>query len=118
MSEPLDDPPPAALVVAMGRLIGRVVAHDFDGLCADGAGGRLAATDFARIVARYPYALVPLPVDWPASIRFSMERDDGEWCVDVPVWTAEEGMSDLTLSLRGRLVAGSWQVTVNDFLVP
>jgi len=40
------------------------------------------------------------------------------WSVRVPLWTVEEGRSDLQLLLTVAMVGGSPSVEIDDFLVP
>jgi hypothetical protein len=86
-----------AVVEVVRRLIGR----DFDGLNADGLLDPALASDSARFaywIDRYPASLVDLPDDvWAVADRTPMPDRPDTWWVVVPLWTAEEGRSDLSL---------------------
>jgi hypothetical protein len=61
-------------------------------------GVRLTADELAGAVRAYGRRLVvPPPVAAPLDVV--PHADGGGWSVDVPLWTAEEGRSDLTLQL-------------------
>jgi hypothetical protein len=89
---------PVAWRPALSEVVDRLVADDLVGLVADGL---LAADTADRIRARiaaYPATLVPLPdAAWDDADCGPWPDRPGEWWVVVPLWTAEEGRSDLVL---------------------
>ncbi len=86
----------------LGAMVHRLVIGDYGGLAADGL---VRATDDAsdagvgRWIEEYPGHLVDLPGDaWEYSDCAPWAGvTDGSWFVIVPLWTAEEGMSDLSM---------------------
>jgi hypothetical protein len=79
-----------------------VVAQDFDALLGLAPRSRLTATDLRAALLEYgrvpimPPALTDLRVD-VAAVRNSRPPS---WSVYLPLWTKEEGMSDLTLEMH------------------
>ena len=103
---------------AIQGLIEDLVAGNFEGIEADGRAGRLTGAEIKDAIAQYGRTLVPPPSDiWNECSGNQVDGHMGMWAVDVPLWTREEGRSDLTLSLwvRDGEVAA---VVVNNIRVP
>jgi hypothetical protein len=84
-------------------LVEMLVARDYDGAERLTGSRRLAAGDMRRVIEQYGRTLVALPNDaWSqASVLPISTSSDGEaWSVTLPVWTAEEGRSDLQIETR------------------
>lgn len=84
------------------------------------AGVRLSADDLATAVAEYGRRLVPAPPEepLPLDVVAISNADPPAWSVDSPLWTAEEGRSDLTLQLTVRAEpAGGYRIEVDDLHV-
>ena len=84
-------------------LVDMLVACDYDGAEKLTGSRRLAAGDMRRVINQYGRTLVALPNDaWAhATVLPISTSDDGEaWSVTLPVWTAEEGRSDLEIETR------------------
>jgi hypothetical protein len=64
--------------------------------------GRLSAAELATAVSEYPGTLVPLPAASTELWDITRHHDGGGWAVVVPLWTREEGRSDLSLELTVR----------------
>lgn len=79
-----------------------VVAQDFDALVRLAPGSRITATDLKAALLEYgripvmPPSVSDLRVDVVA-VRNSHPQS---WSVNLPLWTKEEGMSDLTLEMH------------------
>jgi hypothetical protein len=65
----------------------------------------------------YGRRLLPLPPGARA-LAEAFDRPRGELLVDVPLWTVEEGRSDLTLQVRCVPTERGWTVVIHDLLVP
>jgi hypothetical protein len=68
------------------------------------AGERLSAGELAQAVDDYPGTLQP-PPSWeaaPLDVVPVTSADSPTWSVVVPLWTVEEGLSDLSLELTIR----------------
>lgn len=63
------------------------------------AGVRLSASDMAAAVARYGRRLMVPPRATEPPLDVVARAHVGGWSVDVPLWSVEEGRSDLTLQL-------------------
>ena len=77
---------------------------DYYGLEQLTAGERLSATELAGAVREYPGTL-QIPPSWEAMFLDVVpvtSADSPTWSVVVPIWTIEEGRSDLSLELTIR----------------
>lgn len=86
---------------------------------ADGRIGRLTQEMLKDAITDYPATLVPLPPDgmYEADV-YPAEGFPGEFAVDIPHWTAEEGRSDLTLVLTVVESADTTKLSIDDLYVP
>ena len=91
---------PESFRAPISELVDVLVRGDFDLLDADGRSGRVGADGLRRSIAEYGRRLVDPPEEayefgevGPVTAR------PGEWWIVVPLWTAEEGRSDLSLEL-------------------
>jgi hypothetical protein len=83
---------------ALRELVAALSRGQYATLAADGRAGRSSAEDLERVIAEYGHSLCPLP-EGGASLFDVVPLADGTgWAVDVDLWTAEQGRSDLTLS--------------------
>lgn len=64
-------------------------------------GRQLSAADMSHAVSEYGVTLLSLPDEGIELIRVYelTEAQDPGWSVDIPLWSEQEGRSDLTLSL-------------------
>jgi hypothetical protein len=77
-----------------------LVKGHFDQLERDGRSGRLSAHELKKALQGYGRTLITLPDEaFRLADVYPVKGQHGTWAVDVPLWTAEEGRSDLTLSL-------------------
>ena len=85
------------------RLVDDLVGGRFDQLQSDGRAGRLTAHEFAREIEEYGRTLVSLPDQAFELVDvYPLREQRFAWAIDVPLWTREEGRSDLTLSVTAR----------------
>lgn len=62
---------------------------------------RPSSGDIFRVMDEYRRQFVPLPAEGLAAVDvFPDEEEPGRYGLDVPLWTREEGQSDLALRLR------------------
>jgi hypothetical protein len=87
-------------VDAIRHLINDLVAGDYAAIAADGRIGRLTEVELRRAIVEYGKTLVSLPDggDLVADV-YPSNTDPRASAVDLALWTAEEGQSDLTLSV-------------------
>jgi hypothetical protein len=63
-------------------------------------GKRLSAAQLAQAISEYGRTLVPPPLEWWKAVEVTpITNSPGMFHVAAPMWTAEEGRSDLTLEL-------------------
>lgn len=89
---------PERLRPALAALIRRLVEGDFDGLVRDGFAPGHGGGDLGLWVRDYPADLVDLPEEgWQLSEAVPVPGQAGVWFVVVPLWTRQEGRSDLSM---------------------
>ena len=111
---PLDE----SLVPALRDLVQRLVHREFSALEADGRIGRLTVEELARAVDDYGRSLVAIPESgWDLADACEIAGQTNAWSIDLPLWTEEEGRSDLTLSLSVARDNGSVRVEIDDLHV-
>jgi hypothetical protein len=99
-------------------LVDALVHGDFDALDKDGRSGRVGGGGLRRSIGEYGGTLAELPdeaFDLAEAGRIT-ERPDGWWIV-VPMWTAEEGRSDLSLKLVALPTQDGHRLEVTDLHV-
>jgi hypothetical protein len=101
---------------AVQTLVRDLVAERYDKLVSDGRAGRLTSEELARAIRQYGRTPRELPEEaWDVVDVYP--RGKGFQSVDVPLWTEEEGRSDLTLSLSVERSDDSVQVSIEDLHV-
>lgn len=99
-------------------IVDALVQGDFDALDADRRSGRVGAAGLRRAVAEYGRTLVELPEDAYALAQAGpVTTRPGEWWIVVPMWTAEEGRSDLSLELSAIPTGEGHRFEVRDLHV-
>lgn len=84
----------------------------------DGRGGRLSEGQISAAISEYGRTLVPLPDEaWPLIEVYEQTGNPDRIALDVPLWTEEEGRSDLTLSLRATKLDSGYRVEIDDLHV-
>lgn len=108
----------AAAVDAIRQLVEDIVRGDYTSIAASGRIGRLTADELRRAIAEYGRTLVSLPTGGiDAADVYPSTSNPSEVSVDLPLWTAEEGRSDLTLSLTVVEDQGGPLVSISDLHV-
>jgi hypothetical protein len=101
----------------------RAIVHDivlgrFAELERDGRAGRLTADEIRLAVLQFSRTLIDLPDEaWPVVDSYTCAVSDVQFAVDVPMWTNEDGQSDLSLSLTVELHGGTARVSIDNFHV-
>jgi hypothetical protein len=102
------------LVDAIRRLVQDLADARYEAIAADGRGGRLPADEMRQAVSSYGRTLVSLPSDVTALIDMYPNSSDPDTCaLDVALWTAEEGRSDLTLSLTATRSRDGYRIEID-----
>jgi len=110
-----------AVVEAVRSLLGLLVAGDWTGLERITSGSGLPIADVRAAVAEYGRTLVMPPVEAlndldAVEVGTTVQQT---LSIRVPLWTQEEGRSDLELNLTvSEVDDGLWSVRVDDLLVP
>jgi hypothetical protein len=91
----------AKLRATVCALTDRLVQGDYEGLCRVARASRLDPEDVERVVRDYGRHLVTLPVAAFDAIDLVpvSSSNPQRWNVIVPLWSEEEGRSDLSLEL-------------------
>ena len=101
-------------------VVAELARGDFAALERRSSGIRLSAGELRAAAAEYGRRIVPLPAEASQALDVVpvTDADPPAWSVDVPLWTAEEGRSDLTLQLTVRAAPdGGYRVEVDDLHV-
>jgi hypothetical protein len=107
-----------ASLTAVRELVDDLVAGRFGSIEADGRIGRLTQSEIRRALDEYGRTLVPLPNEAIAAMEILPSNlAPRTFAVDVPLWTAEEGRSDLTLSLTVVENDDGAELTIDDLHV-
>jgi hypothetical protein len=106
------------LMAQVRRLIEDLAAGRYAEIAADGRAGRLTAAELKTAVEEYGRTLVALPDDVELIVDvYEQPSPPGAVTFDVPLWTQEEGRSDLTLSLTAIKQGETYTVEVDDLHV-
>lgn len=110
---------PPHLQVEAQRLLTLLANKAYDELERRCGGERLSASDLRSVIAQYGRTLVPPPSDFGELMDITRVAGDGApcWMVAVPVWTQEEGRSDLTLEFSLTLEGERTLLTIDDLHV-
>lgn len=97
-------------------MVAALIAGRYDALEEGGRSGRLSARELRVAVETFGRTLTPIPeAGWAIAQVFAQQ--DGAFSVDLPLWTAEEGRSDLTLCLTMRIGAAGPDIEIDDLRV-
>jgi hypothetical protein len=111
---------PARFRPALAEVVERLAVLDYQGLKRDGIDPR-PDSDLSMWIRNYGDAgatIVPLPDEaWAAADAGLVDAHPGEWWVVLPLWTREEGMSDLSLEATITVTSGEVMVVIDDIHV-
>lgn len=113
MADSLDLIPFEAAITALVHLISQ---GDYEAIAANGQAGRMGAEGIKCAVETYPYTVIPLPSE-AFELAEVYRIDETRLDIYLPLWTPEEGRSDLTLCLSCYTIGSNTQVEVNDLRV-
>jgi hypothetical protein len=103
---------------AVTKLVDDLVQGKYKLAESDGRAGRLSAEELERAIRDYGRTLVTLPPDaWNIVDVYPIDAAHGVNALDIPLWTAEEGRSDLTLSIRAREDGTDVRIEIEDLHV-
>jgi hypothetical protein len=104
---------------ALAEVVKRLAALDYQGLKCDGIDPH-PDSDLSMWIRNYGHAgatIVPLPEDAWAECDVAPTVHPGEWWAVVPLWTREEGMSDLSMEATITEASGEVKVVIHDIHV-
>jgi len=102
----------------IGDIVAELVGGNFAALDPDGRSGRVGSDGLRRAVIEYGRTLLPLPEDaFELGDAGQVAGRLGDWWIVVPMWTAEEGRSDLSLELSAVSTANGHRFEVTDLHV-
>lgn len=105
------------VVDSVRKLVQMLAAARFNDLEADGRAGRLTAEELRRAVQEYGRTLRELPEEAWALVDEYRQNNSDDFSLDVPLWTIEEGRSDLTLSISVRETREGVTLSIDDLHV-
>lgn len=106
------------LFLAIRDLVDLLVRGAYAELEADGRIGRLTADELRTAIEQYGQTLVALPDEAPRAISvYPHSTQPSVLALDIPLWTLEEGQSDLTLSLTAEMTERLIKVRIDDLHV-
>ena len=110
---------PEKLRPALKDLVNELIKGNFAKLEADGRAGRLSAQDLKNRLSEYGRTFITLPdVAFDQGDTYTLMDGDGKsWGIDLDLWTAEEGRSDLTLQLTVRDTGTAIVAEIDDLHV-
>jgi hypothetical protein len=91
-----------ALETAVRNIMGLLIRREYEVVEKITRGRRLTASQLREAIEEYGRTLVTAPEEWWPTVGI-IPIDPGKrpaFHVDAPLWTKEEGRSDLTLQLR------------------
>ena len=111
--------PSKDLQATVQGLVRRLARGDYEGLVAACEKSRLSAADLERAVTEYGAKLAVPPKAMYRELDAVQVRSASvpTWSVRVPLWTEEEGRSDLTLELTISLGPSGPSVELDDLRV-
>lgn len=99
-------------------LVDALVRGAYTDIERDGRSGRLTAAELRQAIVAYGRRLVPLPDEAaPLIAIYPQARNPDILAIDIPLWTAEEGQSDLTLSITAERIGDTITVQIEDIHV-
>lgn len=110
--------PNEAAVTKIRKLVDDLVAGDYAKIERDGYLSRLTKEELKRAIEDYGRTLIPIPKNGLSEIdTYPIDGHAEQISIDCPLWTQEEGMSDLTLSLTITQTTHGVKLSIDDLHV-
>lgn len=102
----------------IANLVDVLARGDFAALDRDGRSGRVGGDGLRRSIEEYGRTLTALP-DGAFDLADAGTVNDrsGEWWIVVPMWTSEEGRSDLSLEVAALPTSDGHRFEITDLHV-
>ena len=101
----------------INELVSDLAQGKFDLIAKSNRNGRVNMHDVTRVIEEYGCTLIPLPEHGYDIIQLYPVRDKSETDMYIPLWTKEEGRSDLTLSVTVSERDGELEIGIDDLRV-
>lgn len=98
-------------------IVSDIAKGDYRKLEAEAKNGRVSVADLRRTVEEYGYTIVPLPYNAFELAEAYYVESENRIDIFLPLWSAEEGRSDLTLSLSCHSAEEGLTVQIADLRV-
>lgn len=110
---------PQNLIDPLRDIVHELVIGNYQRLEEDGRAGRLTSDQIRWVVERYGRKLIELPPEaFEIADSYKIEGQTDSWAIDLPLWTKEEGRSDLTLTLTASITPAGVRLEIDDLHVP
>lgn len=112
--------PPTEIEPVVRSLATKIANGEYQEALADCLAYRLSADDLRKAISDYGRTFIDPPKDAYRNLN-AVEVQIAAvptWSVWAPLWTAEEGRSDLEMQLTIQLLDDRWQVEFDDLHVP
>lgn len=108
---------PPNIILALKNLVHELVVGNYAKLVVDGRAGRLTADELQWATQKYNLTLNELPDEVFDLAHVYRIGGKDKWLVDLPLWTAEEGLSDLTLQVTVQITPHGVLTEIDDLHV-
>lgn len=99
------------------EMIYNISINDYKIIESNGQNGRVNTDDLKRIIKEYGCTIITLPDEAFAALHIYKIKAENRIDVYIPLWTKEEGRSDLTLSVSCYIIDGIPKIEINDLRV-
>ncbi len=99
------------------KIVCNIANKKYDLIKANGLNGRVEINDLKRVINEYGCTIVPIPEKGFLIAEVYSINSNDKFDIYLPLWTKEEGRSDLTLSLSCYNNNGKPKVEINDLRV-
>lgn len=108
-----------ALRAASRDIVTKLASGDYEAVVGQCVKSRLSDSDLREVICEYDRHLIEPPADAYGTLDALQiaHAPVPSWSVRVPLWTKEEGMSDLTLELTVVLDERGLQIELDDLHV-
>ena len=99
------------------ELVSNISTTDYNAIFEKHQYGRTNIDDIKRVVSEYNHTITILPDNAFKEAKVYYIEKEKRLDIYIPLWTIEEGRSDLVLFLSGYIISGIPKIEINDLLV-
>jgi hypothetical protein len=96
------------------EIVYNISMNNYEAIKVNRQNGRVDIDDLKRVIAEYGCTIVLLPDEAFTKAEIYDVKDENRLDVYIPLWTEEEGRSDLTLSLSCYIINETAKVEISD----